>query len=103
MTSDDVPDLDGKVVAVQLPVNGLGWTLLSPRFERQGGKLFLVGKPLPSPEPKLWESVATVCIPWRYIGYYVAFDSIDAYRSWGTPKPPAPPDPKRSRFGWLRR
>jgi hypothetical protein len=76
---DYLPDFSGKVVVIQMPETSFGWTLLSPVFEKQGGKLFLVGKSVPS--AALWSSDGTVNVPWDNIVFYVVFDSLEVYKA----------------------
>jgi hypothetical protein len=101
MPDDRLPEFAGKVVLVQLAY-GLGqWAFPEPRFEMQGGQLFLVGRPVA--EEALWTRQMTFCIPWRTVGYYLVFDSMEAYWSFKEIQdtPPEAPVPKAGR-GWLR-
>jgi len=103
MTEESLPDFSGKVVIIAIPANGFGWTLLSPTFERHAEKLVVVGKPLGEKGQNPWGQDATVCIPWRYVAYYVIYPSIEAYRSRSTPDLPATKPARPARSGWLGR
>ena len=97
LPDDRLPDFAGKVVLVQLASNLGQWAFPEPVFEMQGGQLFLVGKPIPG--EGLWTRQMTFCIPWRAIGYYLVFDSIEAY--WSFKEVPGT-NRLKNRRGWLR-
>lgn len=81
MLDEALPDLDGKVVVVQLPADGHLWVLSQPRFVKHMGRIFLNGKAIsPNPGQPFWATNTQVSIPWEMIAYYVVFESIDAYQ-----------------------
>jgi hypothetical protein len=77
---------EGKVVTVFINSGAmefseqLGWSLVSPRFEEQMGRTFLVGKTIAEYRGGIpWHFGATVNIPWETVHYYLVFDSIEDY------------------------
>ena len=73
-----LPDFDGKVILVvfdsAVPRNRA--VVENPRFELQGGKLFLVGGGLTA---KAWGIDVPLAIPWSKVQWYFVFESIEAY------------------------
>ena len=74
MTTDrDHPDFDGKTVAFYGPdLKALG-TLVSPRFEEQVGRWFVVGGAATSAGN--WAEGALAAIAWDEVCAYVALDT----------------------------
>jgi len=94
---DSLPDFSNKVVYVFFDSGGDSRTAVeNPRFELQGGVLFLVGRGLMS---KGWGCDLPVGIAWSKVQWYSVFDSIDAFDKAG-----AYYWNKKSRFwNWKRR
>jgi hypothetical protein len=85
MTENDLPDIKGKAIYIQLSPagNDFTWTLLGMGFERQGGKLFLIGRTFQwsaNDAPSHWDG-GRVCVAWDMVAYYVLFESPDHMRS----------------------
>ena len=49
--------------------------LISPRFERQGGRLFLRGEPAPGDTPNDRALGCRFCVAWEVVEAYLVFDS----------------------------
>lgn len=100
MSEKGLPDFSGKVVFVQL-LNGQNWDLTEPEFERQGNGWMLVGKP--SYGEDHWTQGTIIGVRWRYVAYYVVFNSIEEYQARRTENTEAAKAPEPPRLGWLTR
>ena len=75
---DTLPDFSNKVVYI-LFEGGAPYTrtaVQNPRFELQGGNLFLVGRGLLS---RAWGSDLPVAIAWSKVQWYTLFESPEAF------------------------
>jgi len=71
------PDFAGKVLALTTGSGGEGLVLASPWFERQCGRVFLVGTvPL---QPGNWTSGSPGAVAWDAVLEYLVFDTVDEY------------------------
>lgn len=76
---DTLPDFRGKLVLVALSRSAEDTQLLhDPHFERQGGRLFLVGTIPPKVAPG-YEGVP-VAVAWDDVNQYLLLDSLKQYR-----------------------
>ena len=80
-------DFAGKIVVVYLDVGVAmfpsqpGWTLESPRFEEQHGRLFLVGSSASAdPTTGTWHRGTTVHVSWASVTHYLVYESVESYR-----------------------
>ncbi len=87
MAESTAVDLNGKVITVFLHVGSVlfpdqpGWTLESPRFEEQQGRLFLIGAAVAANEEAgAWYQNTTVNLSWDAVTHYLVYDSVNAYR-----------------------
>ncbi|HEY1188560.1 MAG TPA: hypothetical protein VGE74_12985, partial [Gemmata sp.] len=88
--ADEVPDLAGRTVVVftrgrplAIPV-----VLTDCRFERQGGRLFLVGTNQPCRSWLAeWCDGTRRCVAWDAVEEYVVFDSLADYHARQGPSP----------------
>ena len=81
MCGDSLPDFAGKVVMVY-PTHkpdADGEVLCDPRFEQQGGRLFLLGTPAPGTTVNNWLEGRTVAVAWDTIDVYCVFNSLNDY------------------------
>ena len=103
MHDESVPDFTGKVVAVALATSQVSLALEQVRYERQLGKLYLVGRQVANPQHPNWADGATYYIAPEQIVFFAVFDSLDDYlrRSAALPSEPSPSE--QSRRGWLGR
>lgn len=74
---DNLPDFEGRVLFIYLNAKKalLGHYIVSPHFERQGGRIYLVGT-TPSID-RLPNH--PICIAWDRVETYVVADSIDEF------------------------
>src|SRR5687767_4972081 len=82
--SDDnnLPDFNGKVVTfycVNEPPEG-AVALISPTFDTQGGRLFVLGKIAPD-QPGHWDDGLQSAVAWDQVNNYVVFDSLEDFRT----------------------
>jgi hypothetical protein len=77
MLEERWPDFTDKVVMVQSNIPTVSWRLLSPTFENQGGRIFIVGRSLPNQDP--WPAGSRIGMPWDSVAYYFVFESPEAY------------------------
>lgn len=92
---DALPDFTGR--AVLLYTRGRPLTvpvaLTDCRFERQGGRLFLVGTSQPCRSWLTeWSDGTLRCIAWDAVDEYVVFDSLADYHARQGPAPGQVPD-----------
>lgn len=77
--ADTTPDFDGKVVAFYCGPNPQYATaILSPTFETQRGRLFVVGESAPR-TPRRWDDGLRSAVAWEHVGSYSVFDSLTDY------------------------
>ena len=82
-SQDSLPDFTGKVVVVYHAGSRDPYSssaLISPRFERQGGRLFLRGEPAPGDTPNDWALGCRFCVAWEVVEAYLVFDSVEDYQ-----------------------
>lgn len=74
------PEFAGKIVYLTTGARGEGGEGLildSPRFERQCGRMFLVG--IIPEQTANWISGISAAIAWDAVSQYLVFDSMDDY------------------------
>ena len=69
----EFPEFDGKTVAFYATGFKAVGALISPRFEEQGGRLFVVGEAATSSGN--WAEGASAAIAWDEVRSYIALDS----------------------------
>ena len=76
------PDFHGKVVTFYSanvdPECAV--TLVTPSFNEQAGRLFVVGKVVPH-QPPNWADGLKSAVAWDQVNSYVVFDSLDEYQA----------------------
>ena len=75
---DALPDFANKVVYLFFD-GGAPYArtaVLNPKFELQGGELFLVGRGLMS---RSWGSDVPLAIAWSKVQWYSVFETVDAF------------------------
>jgi hypothetical protein len=74
----EAPDFSGKILSIYLvnaaPEERACVLLEQAQFERQGDRLFLVGR-VPDMKQNGWARGLRAAIAWDSIGYYLLFDS----------------------------
>ncbi len=79
-SDDSLPDFGDKAVTFYLANVPFEYavTLDSPSLERQAGRVFAVGKVLPSGSHD-WTSGVRVSVAWDQISQYIVFDSAEEF------------------------
>jgi hypothetical protein len=72
-----LPDFKGKVVSVGIAADNYGYAMNCPRWETQGGRLFLVGSVPYHGSVRNWAEGAIRAVSWDGVTDYYVFDSID--------------------------
>ncbi len=80
MKGGTLPDFSGKLVYVRLLGVGYTFALNCPKWQVQGGRLFLVGTVPPKASARDWCVGQTSGIAWDQVTDYVVFDSVERYR-----------------------
>jgi hypothetical protein len=74
-----IPRFDGKVVSVVCENEDTGQLIYSPKFEDQGGRLFIVGTVPNESSRDNWMEGLTTAIAWDTVQDYVVFESMEDY------------------------
>src|SRR5205823_9423730 len=77
--------------------------LAEPRFERQAGKVYLVGRQLADPRFPNWMDGALHYVPREQIAFYTVFASVEDYLARLSAPAPAPTPAAAPRRGWFDR
>ena len=80
MNKTTLPDFKNKVVSVGLDTNEYGYAINSPRWETQGGRLFLVGTVPRAASSRDCAEGAVRAVAWDHVTDYYVFDSVKDYR-----------------------
>jgi len=72
----NIPRFDDKVVSVVCANEDTGQLIYSPQFERQGGRMFIVGSVPNESSQDNWMEGLTTAIAWDTVQDYVVFDSM---------------------------
>jgi hypothetical protein len=75
-----LPDFTGKVVSVSIAFEDDGRCLEHPRWETQGGRLFLVGTVPRGASTNGWCDGIPGAVAWDQVTDYMVFDSAEHYR-----------------------
>jgi len=104
MHDESAPDFTGRVVVVALATSQSSLALEHVRYERQLGKLYLVGQQVAHPQFPNWADGATYYIAPEQIIFFAVFDSLADYLARAAARPPEPSPPAEPpRRGWLGR
>ena len=74
-----LPDFTNKVVSVSIPGEEDARCVEHPRWERQGGKLFLVGMVPHGCSTNDWCGGIASAVAWEAVTDYLIFDSVEQY------------------------
>jgi hypothetical protein len=74
-----LPDLTSKVVSLTLAGEEWARVLAHPRWEMQGGRLFLIGTIPPGGSTNDWLAGMMDAIAWEGVAAYIVFDSPEHY------------------------
>lgn len=78
-TASGGPDFSGKVLNLTLIDDEADRDLVSPTFEMQAGRLFLVGVVPPGATTSGWSMGAVSAVAWDRVTSYLVFGSMDQY------------------------
>jgi hypothetical protein len=73
------PDFTKKFVSVSIVGDEYSYALNCPRFEMQGGRLFLVGTVPRGGSTGDWSEGAVSAVAWDQVTDYLVFDSAEHY------------------------
>ncbi|WP_157533289.1 hypothetical protein [Microbulbifer variabilis] len=76
---EDIPDFSGKCISMCLTDSECRHDLDNPRFEYQGGKLFIVGEVPVGCGESGWDAGHVGAAKWAQVRSYVLFDNFEAY------------------------
>lgn len=76
---DFLPDLSGKCVSINIIDNTASHDLNNPRFEYQGGRLFIIGTVPKGATVSDWSSGRESVIAWERVTDYFVFKDLDDY------------------------
>ncbi len=78
-TRDDLPDFSGKYISISIDADGYNHDLKDPRFEMQGGRLFIIGTVPPNATQSDWSVNSRAGVAWEHVTSYNLFDSEEQY------------------------
>jgi hypothetical protein len=74
-----LPDFSDKVVSASIAGDGWARVLVHPRWEVQGGRLFLIGTVTPGSSTNEWCAGLPNAVAWDAVTDYLIFDSPEHY------------------------
>lgn len=80
MKKTPLPDFTKKIVQVSLIGDNHSYALVSPHFQVQGERLFLVGAVPPGGTSSNWSEGAICAVAWDKVTDYLVFESIKHYQ-----------------------
>ena len=79
MNKENLPDFSGKCLSIRLIHSEFSHDLYDPKFEYQGGKLFLIGTIPEGASDSDWDANQTGAVAWDLVRNYVLFNSLEEY------------------------
>ncbi len=79
LDKNNLPDFSGKVISLRLVDSESSHDLDNPKFEYQGGKLFIIGIVPVGCSESGWDAGHIGAAEWAQVRSYVLFDNLDAY------------------------
>ena len=76
---DKLPNFIGKTLSVALTGEDTSHIIVDPRFEWQGGRLFLIGTSPPGASRRDWMAGLDEVLAWDCVETYVVFASAEDY------------------------
>jgi hypothetical protein len=76
-----LPDFSKKVVSFGILGNDHTYAIDRPRFEKQGGRLFLVGTVPRGGSSRDWSEGVVSAVAWDQVTDYLVFESVKDYRN----------------------
>ena len=80
MDKEILTDFSGKCISLRVAGSTYSHDLFDPRFEYQGGKLFIIGTVPENASASGWDAGAMAAIDWEHVRKYILFNSLDDYR-----------------------
>jgi len=77
---DHLPNFKNKLVSLSIESDGGCLPLITPHWEKQGGRLFLVGTVPNGGSTRDWCKSKVSAIAWDSVTDYLVFDSVADYR-----------------------
>jgi hypothetical protein len=74
-----LPDFTEKVVVLSFPTTDGSRALAHPRWEKQGGRLFLIGAVPVGGSRNDWLKGGEAAVAWEMVSDYLVFDSLEDY------------------------
>ncbi|MES9818024.1 MAG: hypothetical protein ABW155_15365 [Candidatus Thiodiazotropha sp.] len=72
-----LPDFSEKYISMRVAGSNYLHDLENPKFEYQGGKLFIIGKIPKSLGKPGWDDGKVAAIDWQHVRKYTLFDSLE--------------------------
>jgi hypothetical protein len=79
MDKEYLPDFTDKCLSISITSDTASHDLFNPRFEYQGGKLFLIGTVLVGATCSDWVANKVGAVAWELVTEYFVFDNIEEY------------------------
>ena len=81
MDKDSLPDFSGKTISMMLINESHSHDLDNPRFEYQGGRLFIVGTIPKVATESGWNALHVGAVAWDQVRDYTLFPDLAAYET----------------------
>ncbi len=79
MMKNTLPNFTKKVVVLSFPTTDGSRTLAYPRWEKQGGRLFLIGAVPVGGSRNDWLKGGEAAVAWEMVSDYLVFHSLEDY------------------------
>lgn len=80
MNDIKLPNFNGKILSIELQEDSTNYDLISPFFEMQGNRLFLIGEIPKGATDSNWTKGKTFALAWERVDHYIIFDSLEDYQ-----------------------
>lgn len=79
MNKEFLPDFSGQCISIRLSDSDCSHDLYDPRFEYQGGRLFLVGTIPQGSSESDWDAGQIGAVDWARVRNYILFPDLDTF------------------------
>lgn len=76
---DAYPDFSGKCISITIMDDDRNHDLFDPKFELQGGRLFIIGTTPKGATVSDWVEGVTGAVAWDRVTDYFLFDDLESY------------------------
>ena len=76
-----LPDFSGKCLSITIQDDSISHDLLNPRFEYQGGRLFIIGITPENATASNWVAGCESAIAWSRVTDYFVFENEEKYQA----------------------